>query len=84
MQDSRWVVRETSSEHRSALGVPLISNEEVIGVLMMFHAEANAFTNQQLDLVEAAAIQVANAINNASLYELIFDQAEQLGAYAPW
>ncbi len=78
--DSRWVTRESSNEHRAALGVPLISNEEVIGVLMMFHSEANAFTMQQLDLVEAAAIQVANAINNASLYELIFDQAEQLGA----
>ncbi len=79
-EDSRWVRRETSRDYRSALGVPLISNEEVIGVLMMFHTEANAFTMQQLDLVEAAAIQVANAINNASLYELIFDQAEQLGA----
>lgn len=80
LEDSRWVARATSSDYRSALGVPLISNEEVIGVLMMFHTEANAFTMQQLDLVEAAAIQVANAINNASLYELIFDQAEQLGA----
>jgi signal transduction histidine kinase len=61
------------------LGVPLILNEEVIGALMMFHHEANAFTDQQLDLVEAAAIQVAHAINNASLYKLIFEQAEQLG-----
>lgn len=79
-KDSRWLERETSLKHRSVLGVPLISNEEVIGVLMMFHAEPNAFTNQQLDLVEAAAIQVAHAINNASLYNLIFDQAEQLGS----
>ncbi|GJM41574.1 MAG: histidine kinase [Ardenticatenaceae bacterium] len=81
-EDPRWLERETSRKHRSVLGVPLISNEdeEVIGVLMMFHTEPNAFTNQQLDLVEAAAIQVANAINNASLYKLIFEQAEQLGS----
>ena len=78
--DTRWLERETSMKHRSVLGVPLISNEEVIGVLMMFHIEPNAFTLQQLDLVEAAAIQVAHAINNASLYNLIFDQAEQLGS----
>ena len=78
-KDIRWLERETSLKHRSALGVPLISNEEVIGVLMMFHTEPNAFTLQQLDLVEAAAIQVAHAINNASLYNLIFEQAEQLG-----
>ena len=79
-EDLRWINRPTSSQHRSVLGVPLISNEEVIGVLMLFHMEPNAFTTQQLDLVEAAAIQVANAINNASLYQLIFDQAEQLGS----
>ena len=78
-QDIRWLERETSLKHRSVLGVPLISNEEVIGVLMMFHIEPDAFTLQQLDLVEAAAIQVAHAINNASLYNLIFEQAEQLG-----
>lgn len=79
-EDPHWINRPTSLQHRSVLGVPLISNEEVIGVLMLFHTEPNAFTRQQLDLVEAAAIQVANAINNASLYKLIFDQAEQLGS----
>lgn len=80
LEDPRWQERETSMRHRSVLGVPLISNEEVIGVLMMFHSEPNAFTLLQQDLVEAAAIQVAHAINNASLYNLIFDQAEQLGS----
>jgi signal transduction histidine kinase len=79
-KDPRWLERETSLKHCSVLGVPLILNEEVIGVLMMFHQKTNAFTMQQLDLVEAAASQVAHAINNASLYKLIFDQAEQLGS----
>ncbi|PIE80100.1 MAG: hypothetical protein CSA11_09315 [Chloroflexi bacterium] len=78
-KDPRWVIRPSSQEHRSVLGVPLISNEEVIGVMMLFHLEPGAFTMQQLDLVEAAAIQVANAINNANLYRLIRDQAERLG-----
>jgi signal transduction histidine kinase len=78
-EDPRWVERETSKEHRSALAVPLITSEEVIGVLMLFHTKPNTFTMQQLDLVEAAAIQVANAINNANLYLLIRDQAERLG-----
>jgi signal transduction histidine kinase len=78
-KDPRWVERETSKEHRSALAVPLITSEEVIGVLMLFQNKPNAFTMQQLDLVEAAAIQVANAINNANLYLLIRDQAERLG-----
>lgn len=77
--DSRWVDRQTSRDHRSVLGVPLVANEEAIGVLMLFHTEPNVFTSQQLDLVEAAAIQVANAISNANLYELIREQARRLG-----
>jgi PAS domain S-box-containing protein len=37
------------------------------------------FTNDQLDLVQATAKQIAVAINNAQLYNLIRDQAERLG-----
>lgn len=77
--DPRWVDLPKSRHHRSVLGLPLISNEDVFGVLMLFHSEPSAFTVEQLGLVEAATIQVANAINNASLYQLISDQAERLG-----
>ncbi|MCI0579498.1 MAG: GAF domain-containing protein [Chloroflexi bacterium] len=77
--DERWVSPPDNPEHRSVLAVPLISSDEVIGVLMLFHKEPGAFTQQQLELVEAATIQVANAINNAQLYLLIRDQAERLG-----
>ncbi len=78
-KDPRWVNRPTSSEHRSVLAVPLMTGEEVIGLLMLFHTKPNAFTLQMLELVEAAAIHVANAISNANLYLLIRDQAERLG-----
>lgn len=79
-QDPRWVSLPSSDKYNSVLGIPLISNDDVIGVMMLFHTETSAFTAQQLDLVEAATIQVANAINNASLYRLISEQAERLGA----
>ncbi|MEM7113643.1 MAG: GAF domain-containing protein [Chloroflexota bacterium] len=78
-QDPRWVQRPTSSEHRSVLAVPLETSNEVIGVMMFFHTDPNAFTLQQLDLLQAAASQAANAINNANLYQLIREQAEGLG-----
>lgn len=77
--DERWVERPQSREHRSVLGVPLISGGDVIGVMMLFHTQVNVFTHEQLDLVEAAAIQIASAIYNASLYDLIRHQAERLG-----
>ncbi len=78
--DDRWVQSgSTSSEHRSAIVAPLLVAEDVIGVLMVFHREESYFTPDALNLVKAIASQVAVAINNAHLYELIRDQAERLG-----
>jgi len=54
--------------------------EDVIGVLMVFRREERYFTPDALNLVKAIASQVAVAINNAHLYELIRDQAERLGS----
>jgi K+-sensing histidine kinase KdpD len=71
---------EAQEGQLAALAVPLIYGDEVIGALTLFHKEPRAFSKQQLQLVEAAAAQAANAINNAQLYLLIRDQAERLGA----
>jgi GAF domain-containing protein/nitrogen-specific signal transduction histidine kinase len=79
--DPRWVQSgSTSREHRSAIVAPLLVAEDVIGVLMVFRREERYFTPDGLNLVKAIASQVAVAINNAHLYELIRDQAERLGS----
>ncbi len=81
LTDFRWVRTASSSrEHRSAIAMPLLVAEDVIGVLMVFHRKANFFSAEMLSLVNAIAGQVAVAINNARLYELIRDQAERLGS----
>lgn len=78
--DPRWVRSSaTGQDHRSAIAVPMSVGEDAIGVLMVFHREANFFSSELLNLVTAIAGQVAVAINNARLYELIRDQAERLG-----
>jgi PAS domain S-box-containing protein len=79
LDDERWTGQGHQPELRSALAVPLIAGDEVIGVLTLFHEAPNAFSQEQLEFVEAAAVQVANAISNAQLYLLIRDQAERLG-----
>jgi signal transduction histidine kinase len=80
-RDLRWVQSSLGSrEHRSAVVAPLLVAEDVIGVLMVFRREADYFTPESLNLVKAIASQVAVAINNAHLYELIRDQAERLGS----
>jgi len=86
LKDERWVELsyseregEVSHEHRSAIGVPLMSGADALGALLLFHSATRHFSLDQLDLVQAAANQVASAVNNAELYRLIRDQAEDLG-----
>lgn len=64
---------------RSALAVLLEMNEDPMGVMVLFSSRPGAFTELHLKLLVAAASQVASAINNADLYQLIRDQAERLG-----
>jgi GAF domain-containing protein len=73
--DARWVKTASSSrEHRSAIAMPLLVAEDVIGALMVFHRKPDYFSAELLNLVKAIAGQVAVAINNAHLYELIRDK----------
>lgn len=84
--DQRWLRPTNSpeeirkSQHRSAIAVPLLMGEETLGALLLFHREAEHFSEDHLDLVQATAKQIAVAINNAQLYGLIRDQAERLGS----
>ncbi len=80
-KDPRWVkVPLNTSSHRSVIAAPLIVGEEIIGALMVFHRHVDFFTPEHMSLVQAIGSQVAVAINNAQLYELIRDQAERLGS----
>jgi PAS domain S-box-containing protein len=78
-KDERWMqIEGAKHQHRSAMGVPIILGEQLLGVLLLFHPHIAYFSDSQLDLVNAAANQMAIAINNADLYHLIRDQAEEL------
>ena len=80
-QDPRWVEsREQEREYCSALAVPLLSGDDVLGALLLLHIQSDFFNKDHLRLVEAAAVQVSNAINNAALYGMIRGQAERLGS----
>ncbi|MGE5248995.1 MAG: GAF domain-containing protein [Bacteroidota bacterium] len=81
LQQHPYWVRSLGSgqEHRSSVIAPLLVGDDVIGVLMIFHRAPQFFGRDILNMVKAIAAQVAVAINNARLYELIRDQAERLG-----
>ena len=54
---------------RSIISVPLISKDEVIGVLHVRTNEPNAYSERDLKLAERVGIQIAGAIANAHLFK---------------
>ncbi len=80
-KDPYWVREEAGprAEASSALVVPLMVADDVLGTLLMTHPELAHFNEAHLRLVEAAAAQVATAINNSELYRMIRESAERLG-----
>jgi GAF domain-containing protein/CheY-like chemotaxis protein len=81
--DSRWfpVGSDGHGENRrSCLAVPLGTGGQMQGALLLYHRIVDYFTPDHLRMVEAAGSQISNAISNANLYNLIREQANQVGA----
>ena len=54
---------------RSLLGVPLLAEDRVLGVLHVGSLESRLFTDDERDLLQLAADRMAVAIQHAALYE---------------
>lgn len=81
LEDPRWVALTTSGYvTRSALVVPLIYREQMVGVLTLAHEEVNRFTQSDLDLVMAIASQSAAALVNARLFQEVKEERARLEA----
>lgn len=72
-QDPRWLRRpeyeNTHTSPKSAICVPVMVRDQLVGVLTLVHATPNAFGNEHLALLQAIADQAGIAIQNARLYE---------------
>jgi signal transduction histidine kinase len=62
----------------SLLSVPLIFNEQAIGVLSVYTGEPHSFSNEEIRILSALADLSAITIEKARLYERIVDMEEQL------
>jgi signal transduction histidine kinase len=67
--DPRWVgAPEDAYTARSALVVPLLDGNTLLGVLTLTHPDLGHFTAEHADLLEAAANQMVLALRNARMY----------------
>jgi NtrC-family two-component system sensor histidine kinase KinB len=71
-KDERWLRRPDDaadkSGPKSALCVPLVVRDQLVGVLTLVHPTPGAFHQDHFDLVQVIADQAAIAILNARLY----------------
>ncbi|MBK5107061.1 MAG: GAF domain-containing protein [Anaerolineales bacterium] len=72
-QDDRWLKRPDDEANqtgaKSAVCVPLIAHQNLVGVMTLVHPEPNSFTSAHLELIQAIADQAGVAVLNARLYE---------------
>jgi signal transduction histidine kinase/putative methionine-R-sulfoxide reductase with GAF domain len=68
--DERWIsVRGGMTGMRSALSVPILSGDDLLGILTLMHREPHHFSDEHVYLMQAAADQMALAVRNAALFD---------------
>ncbi len=69
-QDERWLTLPNEPYvARSALAVPILSGVRKVGILTLTHPDVGHFNEDDLQLMQGAADQMALAIRNAQIYD---------------
>jgi len=67
--DDRWVnLPNQPYTVGSALAVPILRGEELLGIITLLHEQPEHFNQDAADLMQITAAQIGNALENARLY----------------
>ena len=78
--DDRWIdLPDQPYTARSALALPIISDEMMLGVLTLMHSKPNYFTKKIVELINITANQVALVLENVYFFNKLNDSLQSLG-----
>jgi signal transduction histidine kinase len=74
----RWREAQQLGGFRTLIGVPLLKDEAVLGVIILWRREARPFTDHQMQLVTSFADQAVIALENTRLFTELEEKGQQL------
>ena len=78
--DDRWLTFPNQPYiARSALALPIISGEVLLGILTLKHSEPNHFTREIAELMRITATQMAMVLENTCLFSNLSSSLQSLG-----
>jgi sigma-B regulation protein RsbU (phosphoserine phosphatase) len=78
-KDDRWLTLPGQPyEVRSALVVPIVRKDRLLGLLTLLHSLPEHFSAESLELIEMTAVQIGVVLENATLYAKLEESLQRV------